>query len=100
LDPKIVMLLPGGGQVEGADALVAGFVDMCENATTLEFEETGRRVDVFGETAVASFGWAMVYERASRKYRAAGRDVWVFRRDRESWRAIYRTMLDVAEAPA
>jgi hypothetical protein len=96
-DPKIVMLLPGGGYVEGAERLVASFVDMCENARVLEFQESDRRVDVFGDAAVASFGWVMVYDREAQRYRATGRDLWVFGSDRETWRAVYRTMVDIAE---
>ncbi len=96
-DPRIVVLVPGGGRVEGRDALVQSFVDMCENARVHSFEESDRKVDVFGDAAVASFAFTMVYERDGESYRAAGRDVWVFSRRDHGFRAVYRTMLDLSE---
>jgi ketosteroid isomerase-like protein len=100
LDPNVVMLLPGGGRVEGREALVQSFVDMCENARVLAFEESDPQADVFGDTAIASVGFTVVYEREGRKYRSTGRDLWVFSRSEGSFRAVYRTMLDLAEEPA
>jgi hypothetical protein len=98
-DPNVVMLLPGGTRVKGRTLLVQSFVDMCENARVHGFEESDRQVDVFGETAVASFAFTMVYEREGEKYRSTGRDLWVFSLGRDGWKAVFRTMLDVAEEP-
>lgn len=97
LDPNIVMLLPGGTCVKGRNLLVQSFVDMCANAQVHGFEESDRQVDVFGETAVASFAFVLVYEREGKKYRSTGRDLWVFSRGDGGWLAVFRTMLDVAE---
>jgi ketosteroid isomerase-like protein len=98
-DPNVVMLVPGGTRVEGRGLLVQSFVDMCENARVDAFEESGREVDVFGDAAVASFAFTMVYEREGEKYRSTGRDLWVFSRGDEGWKAVFRTMLDLAEEP-
>jgi ketosteroid isomerase-like protein len=99
LDPNVVMLLPGGTSVKGRNLLVQSFVDMCENARVHGFEESDRQVDVFGDTAVASFAFVLVYEREGMKYRATGRDLWVFSRGDGGWQAVYRTMLNLAEEP-
>jgi len=98
-DPNIVMLLPGGARVQGRSLLVQGFVDMCENVRVRGFEESDRSIVVFGDTAVASFAFAMVYERGGKKYRSTGRDLWLFSRSGEGWTAVFRTMLDLAEEP-
>lgn len=96
--PQIVMVLPGfAARVQGRDAFLAGFQDFCSNATVLEFNEHDRQVDVAGETAVISFRYEMVYERASTRSRAMGRDLWVFEGGREGWVAVWRAMLDVQE---
>ena len=101
LHPAIVMVFPGfGGQVEGRDAFVAGFVDFCENAKVHEYTEADHRVNVVGDTAVATYTYVMVYERSSERYRATGRDLWVFTRQDGAWLAAWRTMLDMAEEPA
>ena len=62
-DPKIVTLVPGCVRVEGREALVQSFVDMCENARVHAFEERDRQVDVFGDAAVASVAFTIAYER-------------------------------------
>jgi hypothetical protein len=98
-DPNVVMLLPGGTRVEGRSLLVQSFVDMCENAQVHGFEESDRQVEAFAETAVASFAFTIVYERDGEKYRSMGRDLWVFSRVDEDWKAVFRTMLDLAEEP-
>ncbi len=74
-------------------------MQMSESARIHGFEESDRQVDVFGDTAVASFAFVLVYEREGKKYRSTGRDLWVFSRDGAAWRAVYRTMLNLAEEP-
>jgi ketosteroid isomerase-like protein len=97
LDANVVMLLPDGTRVKGSNPLVQSFVDMCENARVEGFEENDRQVDVFGDAAVASFAFTLVYERDGEKYRSTGRDFWVFSRGGGGWQAVYRTMLNLAE---
>ena len=42
----------------------------------------------------------MIYERSGERYRATGRDLWVFARQDGAWLAAWRTMLDLVEEPA
>jgi hypothetical protein len=42
----------------------------------------------------------MVYERSGERYRATGRDLWVFGAQGNAWIAVWRTMLDMDEKPA
>jgi uncharacterized protein (TIGR02246 family) len=99
--PDITLVFPGfAGRTEGRDAIVAGFVDFCDNATIHEYREADHQVDVVGDTAVVSFTFEMVYERAGQRSRGTGRDLWVFVRQVGEWVAIWRTMLDLAEQPA
>jgi hypothetical protein len=99
--PGLTMALPGfAGRVEGRDALVAGFEDLCRNATVHDYAESNHHVDVVGDTAVVSFDFAMVYERSGQRSRATGRDLWVFARQGGEWLAVWRTMLDAQEHPA
>ncbi len=98
--PALTMVLPGfSGRVEGREANVAGFADFCTHATIHEYREQDSQIDVYGDTAVASFAYEMVYERSGQLYRATGRDLWVFARQHGTWLAVWRTMLDLAERP-
>jgi ketosteroid isomerase-like protein len=98
LHPEIVMVLPGfSGRIQGRDALLAGFTDFCQNAAVHEYCEHDRQVDVAGDTAVVSSRYEMVYERSGARYRASGRDLWVFQKQGTQWIAVWRTMLDLEE---
>jgi uncharacterized protein (TIGR02246 family) len=99
--PDLIMVVPGfEAAAEGRDAIVAGFADFCTNAVVHEYREDPLRVDVVGDTAVATFRYEMVYERSGEEYRATGRDLWVFARRDGAWLAVWRTMLDPSEKPA
>src|SRR5579859_2466610 len=77
--PSMTMVFPGfSGRAEGREANLAGFTDFCTNATVHEYEEQDLQIDVIGNTAVATFTYVMIYERDGTRYRATGRDLWVF----------------------
>ncbi|MGD2152920.1 MAG: nuclear transport factor 2 family protein [Gemmatimonadales bacterium] len=96
----IAMALPGfAGRVEGASAVIAGYEDFCTNARLHEYDEQNLQIDVCGGTAVASYTFQMIHEREGVKYASSGRDLFVFNREAGVWRAVWRTMLDVAEQP-
>ena len=98
----VIALLGFAGRVQGREAFLAGFRDFRENATIHEFCEQDDRVDVdvAGDTAVATFGYKMVYERAGQRYRVTGRDLWVFEQHGGAWIAVWRAMLDMDEIAA
>ena len=95
---EIITVFPGfSGSIQGREAFLAGFRDFLQNASIQEFHEHDHRVDVAGVTAVITFRYEMVYERSGERYRAAGRDLWVFQRQDKAWIAVWRTMLDMEE---
>src|SRR5262245_59779208 len=95
---EIVMVFPGfAGRIQGRAAFLAWFRDFCENATVHQFNQDEHQIDVAGETAVVNFGYEMLYERSSKKYRATGRDLWVFEKNGDTWLAVWRALLDVNE---
>lgn len=99
--PEIVMVIPGfAARVQGREAFLAGFRDFRQNATVHEFREGDLQVDVAGETAVVTFRYEMIYERSAKRYRATGRDLWVFQRECRSWIAVWRAMLEMEENDA
>jgi ketosteroid isomerase-like protein len=101
LHPDIVMAIPGvAHRVQGRDALLAGFRDFCDNAKVHEFHDRDVQIDVAGRTAVVTIQYEMVYERSDARYRATGRDLWVFERHGDSCLAVWRTMLDMQENAA
>ena len=101
VDANVVMVLPGfAGRVQGREEFLAGFRDFCANAQVHEFHDRGYETDVIGDTAVITFQYEMIYERAGERYRATGRDLWVFREVDGYWIAVWRAMLELHEQPA
>jgi ketosteroid isomerase-like protein len=101
IHPDIVMAIPGlAARVQGRDALLAGFRDFCNNAKVHEFHDREMQIDVAGRTAVVTIQYEMLYERSGARYRATGRDLWVFERHGDSCIAVWRTMLDMQENAA
>jgi hypothetical protein len=99
--PEIVMVFSGfQGKVQGRESFLAGFSDFRQNARVQEYNEHDHQVDVVGETAVVSFQYEMVYEREAKRFRATGRDLWVFEKRESTWIAVWRTMLEMQESPA
>ncbi len=91
----MVFALPGfAGRLEGAAAVVASYREFMERATLTAYEEGAPAVDVWGETAVASYRWDMAWLAGGAQNREAGHDIFVFRRAAASgpWRAVWRTM--------
>jgi ketosteroid isomerase-like protein len=99
--PDLTMVFPGfEGRAKGRDAIIEGFEDFCTHAKVREYREDDFQVDVAGDTAIVTFRYEMVYERAGESYWAVGRDFWVFAHQNGEWLAVWRTMLDPSEQPA
>ncbi len=97
----VVMAVPAAAaRAQGRQLFLAGFRDFCENATIADYHEHDAQTDVVGTTGVSTFRYEMVYERAGARYRATGRDLWVFELIDGEWIAVWRAMLDMNEQPA
>jgi hypothetical protein len=99
--PEIVMVFPDfAGRIQSREDFLAGFHDFCQNTTIQEYNERDQQVDIAGDTAVITFRYEMVYQRSGERYRATGRDLWVFRELGETWIAVWRAMLSMTEDAA
>jgi hypothetical protein len=89
-----VIVQPGfEGRATGRAACVESYVDFCAHANILGFQERAPDIDIFGDTAVVSYTFDISYELEGRRYREQGRDLFVLRRERGRWRAVWRTLL-------
>jgi uncharacterized protein (TIGR02246 family) len=91
---EIVFALPGfTGRLEGAPAVVASYREFMERATLTEYREDAPQIDVWGDTAVATYRWEMAWLAGGVPNREAGHDAFVLRRGGDGqWRAVWRTM--------
>lgn len=94
--PEMAMASPGfGATAAGADAVLEGFEDMVRTTTVDSFDTGEPTIHVVGSSAVVSYSFDMVYVRDEKRYHSSGRDLWMFSFVDGSWKAIWRTMLDV-----
>jgi len=90
----IVMVSPDFQQrTEGREACIASYVDFCNQAAVggLRLGEIG--VDVFGDTAIATYAYEISYQMGGESFNDKGRDIFVFARDNDRWQAVWRTMI-------
>lgn len=88
------MVLPDFQQrVQGRDACVASYVDFCSQAAISGLTLGEISVDVFGDTAVASYGYEISYELGGERFNDKGRDIFVFVRGNDGWQSVWRTMI-------
>jgi len=90
----IVMMLSDFAQrTEGRDARVASYEDFCRQAAIIDFELAEPIIDVFGDTAVATYAYEIGYEMGGERFKDTGRDLFVFIRQNDRWQAVWRTMI-------
>lgn len=95
LHERIVMPYPDfSGKVEGRDPLVASYVMFTENAPIIRYSEYDRQIDVVDDTAVTTAIFEMIYELEGVRRFSTGREMWVFARQGDGWRAVWRGMLE------
>ena len=54
-------------------------------------------IDVWGNTAVATYRYEIAYEMGGQLYQEMGQDLFVFVRDGGRWRAVWRTLIPFTE---
>ena len=100
LHPHVTMVLPGfSGSIAGKDLLLSSFVEFCSHARVLEYRESDEQIQVVETTGFVSYRFDMLYERASKRARSSGRDVWAFVLSEGKWLAVWRLMTEVNEVP-
>jgi hypothetical protein len=78
---------------KGREVCVKSYQDFAQSATILDYKDSDPAIEVWGDTAVASFGWEITYEMKSQTSRDVGQDLFVFRRENHTWRAVWRAVL-------
>jgi uncharacterized protein (TIGR02246 family) len=93
-DDAAVVVAPGlQGRVEGREAVVRSYEEYIHHARTHSFEEQEHAIDVFGDTAVVTYRFAIRYTRNDEdaEREESGQEIIVLRRGAGGWKAIWRT---------
>ena len=90
----IVMVHPDFTQrTEGRDACVASYEDFCRQAEIRDFRISNPGIDVFADTAIATYSYEITYEMGGEVFNDTGRDIFIFVREDDRWQAVWRTMI-------
>jgi uncharacterized protein (TIGR02246 family) len=100
LDDDVVFIYPGFvGRAQGRAAAVATYEDFLAQARIHGVNLEEPSIDVFGDTAVATYRYDVDYELSDGRFREKGRDLFVFACNAEGvWRAVWRMMMSDGEA--
>ena len=97
-DENVLVLPPGvRARVRGRDACVQSYQEFVRNAHVRDYVEHEFTVDVFGNTAIATYRFDITYDMKGKSYTDTGIDLFVFNRDTTGWKAVCRTMLPLHE---
>lgn len=97
LHHSMVIVLPGSKPVRGLAACIDSYRDFTVEANVLRFEELASAVDVFGDTAVATYDFEITYELGGTWTTERGHEVFVLTREGGRWWAVWRTQLPATE---
>ena len=93
-DESAVVVAPRlQGRVEGREAIVRSYEEYVHHSRTHAFEELEHQIDVFGDSAVATYRFTVRYTLNGEEEERdeAGQEVLVFRRGPGGWKVIWRT---------
>ena len=91
---KAVLVAPKmAARIEGRDAIVDSYVQYCDHARTLSFDELEASVDVFGDTAIAMYRFAVRFEPlpVGDIRDETAQEILVLRRGKKGWQIVWRT---------
>jgi ketosteroid isomerase-like protein len=96
-DPDMTIVSPGfERRVQGRAACVDSYREFMDRATIERYEEAVPVVDVWGDTAVATYRWEMAWTAEGTADDEAGHDIVVLRRSSrdgvEAWRVVWRAV--------
>ncbi len=94
LREDMVIVTPGlQDRIVGREACVNSFQEFRNQATIHSYHESDAAVDVFGNMAVATYRWEIVYDMDGQSYQETGGDLFVFVREDAGWQAAWRTLI-------
>jgi len=81
---------------EGKGACVKSYKDFRSQISIHDFHEEDAAIDIFGDTAIATYRFEITYEMNGKTFNESGRDVFIFVREEGRWQAVWRTIVPIA----
>jgi hypothetical protein len=91
---EVVMRGHGLAEVgRGREACAKSYEDFVRSATIRDWTMSEPAIDVWGDTATATYSWELAYEMNSQTYHDTGHDIFVFGREQGRWFVVSRLLL-------
>lgn len=92
--PDVVIQPPGDApRVHGREPCIDSYEAFVREAHIRQFVPGDAEIDIFGDTAVATYRYRVVYEMNAHTYDETGGELLVFLRDGDGWVVAWRTLL-------
>ena len=92
-DDMLISQLGIGRLGVGRQVCIQSYEDFVHRAVVKKVTESDHLIDVWGDTAVASYTYEIDYEMNGQEHSDSGQDVFVFIRDKGKWLAVWRTLV-------
>ena len=80
-------------RINGIEQIVENYRDFVEDLKIKEYDITNLMVEIFGEIAVAHFGYRMKYRVDNTSFVERNTDILVFRHEGQNWKIVWRTQM-------
>jgi ketosteroid isomerase-like protein len=92
--PDAVIVAPGfRTRAESREACLKSYQDFIDSTRVTQYQESDVTIDVWGDTAVATYEYEIAWDVNNQPFRDSGRDVFVLRREAGRWWVLWRTLL-------
>jgi Domain of unknown function (DUF4440) len=82
---------------KGREECVRSYAGFIEQAKVGAFSQDEPDIQITGDTAIATYGWTIMYTLEGKEYTEPGHDIFVFQRVEGKWLAVWRAMLTQME---
>ena len=91
---RVVMVLPGlNRRAEGKDTCLRSYEDACSTMVFHRLDGSEERIDVWGDTALATYRYDCVWDFQGKTFTDDGHEILVFLKDGENWQIAWRTLI-------
>ena len=77
----------------GNQACIDSYRDFFDNAVIHDYKESDPVINIFGNTAIASYKFDINYDMKGKNYIEAGRDLFVIHKEEGKWLVLWRMLL-------
>jgi ketosteroid isomerase-like protein len=80
-------------RVKGQQLYLDSVNEFAGRGEVIDYREIDPNIEIFGDTAVASFQYESEWKSNNESYHEKGKDIWVLKHFEDTWKLVWRTLL-------